>query len=297
MNKAKRNILIILAGVLLITTVVALLLAPDKENNGGNDNGENNGGNITEPIKQSISLLEDESKWFQIANIINDYYSLLAQKNATGIYNLLEGKYISENNITLNNILDKINTNYEEVTYRAEKIYYNDDNKVNYYFVNGYVKNVTMLEGNVTYNKNINYLVIVKNKKYVIRPLENNINIEEFAKNYEKTDITINNNTSIKNTSISENNKLTLYINEFLNLLYLDVNKAYNMLSTEMQNEYKSINNFKNNRQKISNSIKARIKNYYKKEREECTEYLITDIANNEIEIYEYGIMDYKISY
>ncbi|MBQ7030934.1 MAG: hypothetical protein IJN13_00995 [Bacilli bacterium] len=302
MKNNSKKLIIIIVIILGITSIIALYFGFKSPN----DNNQNNnpGGTTTNPgtsssnlINKEISLLTVEDEYLKIQNTINDYYTKLSIKDNAGLYKILEKSYILENNITANNVTDVIYSNYETVNYTAKEIYYNKNSSVTYYFVNGYVFNQTIMEDDFSYEKNVNYMIIVKNGYYVIRPLSNQIEIENYAKNYNIKDIDINSKTKLVTTSVSEKNKLITYITEFMNLLILDNERAYNMLDDETKNKYYSYDYFYTQRYDIYNNFSANIFATSKTENEENIIYSIKDSNQRTIKITEFRIMDYKIGF
>ena len=289
-NKAKKKILIIVGIILASIACLTIILSSMINNDPGNTPNKN------ESMKKEITLLENEATFFNIEKSINDYYYLLTNSKNNDLYTILEKDYIIENNITIDNILEKIENKYSSTSYKAKEIYYNKDSVVTYYFINGYFIDTSMSEDDFKYYENVNYLVIVsENNNYVIRPLSNNINIEEYAKSYSLDYIEINNNFKISSANISEKNKLTIYINEFLNLLFLDTNKAYNMLDENTKNNYNNYNDFKSNINDIYSKLSSVVFSYSVKKIGNINEYDIIDNKQNKIKITEYNTMNYKI--
>ena len=289
-NKAKKKILIIVGIILASIACLTIILSSMINNDPGNTPNKN------ESMKKEITLLENEATFFNIEKSINDYYYLLTNSKNNDLYTILEKDYIIENNITIDNILEKIENKYSSTSYKAKEIYYNKDSVVTYYFINGYFIDTSMSEDDFKYYENVNYLVIVsENNNYVIRPLSNNINIEEYAKSYSLDYIEINNNFKISSANISEKNKLTIYINEFLNLLFLDTNKAYNMLDENTKNNYNNYNDFKSKINDIYSKLSSVVFSYSVKKIGNINEYDIIDNKQNKIKITEYNTMNYKI--
>lgn len=295
MKNNSKKLIIIIVIILGITSIIALYFGFKSPN----DNNQNNnpGTSSSNLINKEISLLTVEDEYLKIQNTINDYYTKLSIKDNAGLYKILEKSYILENNITANNVTDVIYSNYETVNYTAKEIYYNKNSSVTYYFVNGYVFNQTIMEDDFSYEKSVNYMIIVKNSYYVIRPLSNQIEIENYAKNYNIKDIDINSKTKLVTTSVSEKNKLITYITEFMNLLILDNERAYNMLDDETKNKYYSYDYFYTQRYDIYNNFSANIFATSKTENEENIIYSIKDSNQRTIKITEFRIMDYKIGF
>lgn len=247
-------------------------------------------------INKEIMVLQDERMLFTLENIVNNYYDEILGSNKE-VYNILEEKYKLENNINENNVLDKIGLDLNSATFVLENVYYNNDPTIIYYFINGYLYTQEHEEAEVIYNPNVNYLIIVKNNQYVIRPLESNIVLENIANSYNIQDVSINSSSRLSYSKLDETNKLSYYINQFINLLYLDNQKAYSMLTDETKLKYLNYEDFYNQRESIYNSFSARIFAFAVKEEENYKIYSIHDMNQKSIKVIEYKPKDFKIGY
>lgn len=286
-NKGKSKILIIVIIILAILSGLAIALSLiTKENNKPSE------------ISKEMTELKLEEDFFGIQKIINNFYENLSLEKKHDLYISLEEDYKKVNNITENNIISMLKINYNNIDYIVSKIYYNKDGNVKYYFINGYIRGTQKMENTLSFIDNKNFLVIVSmNNNYVIKPLEDNINLYQYANNYNMVDIKLKNNMKFEKVYLDEKNKLANYINEFKNLLFYNTEKAYNMLGEETKNKYLNYNDFKNQIESIYNNITASVFSYNKKEQANYNEYLIIDDNKNNLKIIENGIMNYQISY
>lgn len=302
MNNGQKKMLIIIGIVLLITSIFAVILSFKTFNNeetpsnkpNNNETGNENSGL---EIGYEIAELKNEKLFFNIQNTINKYYINLSNKNIEEIYKVLEEDYKKENGITKNNLTNKIYSNYETVNYVVTEIYYNKFSVITYYFVSGYLFNATMMSDSYDYNAKTNFILITKDDEYVLKPLEDNIDIKKYAENYNIKDIEINSNEELDKINVTEKNKLTIYINEFLNLLYLDTQRAYNMLDETTKNKYLNYYDFEMQIDSIYNSISSNIFAYSIVENKNNIIYKIKDKSQNTILITEYNVMNYKIGF
>lgn len=302
MNNGQKKMLIIIGIVLLITSIFAVILSFKTFNNeetpsnkpNNNETGNENSGL---EIGYEIAELKNEKLFFNIQNTINKYYINLSNKNIEEIYKVLEEDYKKENGITKNNLTNKIYSNYETVNYVVTEIYYNKFSVITYYFVSGYLFNATMMSDSYDYNAKTNFILITKDDEYVLKPLEDNIDIKKYAENYNIKDIEINSNEELDKINVTEKNKLTIYINEFLNLLYLDTQRAYNMLDETTKNKYLNYSDFEMQIDSIYNSISSNIFAYSIVENKNNIIYKIKDKSQNTILITEYNVMNYKIGF
>ena len=86
--------------------------------------------NDMEPVKSAIAF-------FTVQNCINKYIGYVTEENADGIYKVLDKDFIQENNITKDNVVNKIPKLEEEVEFSAEQMYMEEinENQIKYYAV------------------------------------------------------------------------------------------------------------------------------------------------------------------
>lgn len=297
MDKNTKKILTIVFVIILIISLTAIILGliikkEDKKPN-----------NYTPPLKENyiaknIEILNDSDKFFEIQKILNDYYSFLASKNTSLLLKILDSKWLGENNINSGNLFNFINSNYEIVSYTPKTIYYNPKSSITYYFVNGYLYDTDLLNSKHDYYEDIKYLIIVDaSNHYVIRPISSNQDIETYAKNYNLEDYQIDNNYIFSANKISDENKLSIYLNEFFSLLITKPEKAYLLLDEQTQNRYDGVDDFKNQIVDIYAKYTSKIFGFTSKKEDSEIIYYIKDDNQNDIEIYETSVMNFKIHY
>ena len=202
---------------------------------------------------------------------------------------------IPEKDINEHNLMKILNINNYFTTYYVEEIYYNNNSDITYYFVKGYIKQNSM-QGDSNYFKDRYCLLIVdQSNHYSLKLLDNINNLEEYAKNYELKETTINNNSNFKKIKIEDNIKIVAYINNFTDLMFLDSEKAYNMLDEETEKNYLNIVSFNNERENIENNSFNEFSAISIKENEDNTVYKVQDKNHNTITITEYYPNEFKI--
>ena len=208
--------------------------------------------------KEIIELKSND--FFRVQNIINNYYiGLMNDKNPS---------------------------------YVANNIYYNNDETIKYYFVNGYLIERDF-EGEYDYTKNDNFLVIIKGNYYRIIKLDSNINIKDYAEKYEIINMDINDNI-MRSYSISLENKLTYYISVFKDLVEIDPLLAYTYLGKDTLTKYTNYNDFYNERLNILNNLSTYINGY---ENENDNKYIVVDKNYKKTIITENSPMHFKIDF
>jgi len=299
MDKNKKKVLIIIGIILAIISLLAIILGfilKDKDDTQNpNPNLNPNPGNVTPIIKKEIKHLDDDKIFFSLQNLMNDYYSLYSLQDSK-LYDLLESDYKKNLSLTRNNLFQLLEEIEGNTSFTPYEIYYNPGSTITYYFIKGYLLNIPLV-GDATYKKDLSFLVIVSStNNYVIKPLEANLDLENYAKNYDIKDMEINNNSNFKLSSISTENKLVLYLNSFKNLLVYDNTKAYEMLSESLKEEY-TASTFASEVSSIYNAISAKIFSYATKTINGKKVFNIIDSKQNSITIYEDSIMNFTIDF
>ena len=227
-----------------------------------------------------------------IFTVITVVTIILSNNNKNEIIINTEIKRLSDTNEFFS-VQKNINKRNHDLLFHAEKIYYNLDNTLTYYFVSGY--EISNFGGNKIHNNN--YLVIVKNKKYTVKELGDNIDIEEFANNYDINNIEIDSTDIFDEDSISEKSKLNSYLSEFRNLLGYNLKKAYSRLGDKSLEKYVSYELFMNDVNNIFDISSYVVFGYSKIVENDKTIYKIRDSKQRNIEIIEYYPNDYKINF
>ena len=293
-NKKNVIIVIVILLILVILTVVVLLFT------------NLNKDNIT--IDYDSSLIESpelkvlenrDNAFFTVQKIINNYYEIIKSGNKDKLYNILDQSYVIDNGISIDNVYNFISNNYEDTSYIAKDINYIKGNDVTYYLVNGYLLNNIIVTEEVKYYNDINFLVTIDDSKqlYVIYPMDN-MDENTLINNYQfRNGIKINENNKVENITISEENKLTTYINEFLTLMFVDTNRAYGMLDDDTLDIVGSLDEFETNLMDIYDALSPVIFSYTKKEFDDYILFEIIDNNDNRIKIMEYNTMNYRIGF
>lgn len=307
MEKEQKQVLIVIGVILAIFAILALVISAliKREEKRVNPVEPEP---VTHKMNTEISLYKTENTILSIQSILNNYFELLS-RSESNIINILDEDYIRTNNITEDNVISILNTSYginsseeqmdetqtdtdfvSSIYFIPKKVYSNSNSDTIYYFIDGYIDDSAILD--------VKILIIVTSNKYVIVPLDKNISdLENYAKNYNIIYKEIKNENSFSRSSdLSEENKITLYINEFKNLLIRNPERAYNMLykTGKAYTDYKMFLNNKNN---IYEKLSIRILESGKSKTDDYTLYTIYDYNNNRISIYEYSTFNFLIDY
>lgn len=300
-NKAQRKVLIIIGLILIIIAILAYVLSLFIDNN--NNDQENNGVNNTPPstshvdeVTTDFTLLENERAFFGLNDIINHYFESILVRDTDELMVMLDDEYIEENNITTSNLYNYINHNYANVSYVSKEIHYNPNSDVTYYFIGGYAMSYSVASSVII--PDVHFLVIVdeSTNRYVLRPIESD-NLEDYIENYDVKVRELTSGNAFVTRTISEEEKITTYLSEFINLLVSEPEEAYELLTDNKKAEYGSFANFESQVPNIFEDLSSVIFSYASSEEDDRTVYSIKDNHQNSITIYEYGIMNYQISF
>lgn len=184
MSKKKKLVIAIVVLSIIIVLLIITIVIFNVKGNEVEENNESNQ-NIVEKdtnldiltTDTSCQLLKSEDMFFTIQNNIENYLSYIVQGNSTAVYSLLNVKYVENNNITKQNVLNKIGNINQFEKFWLEKVYYKEIefDKETEYYIKG-----AILTKNYK-NKEEVFLVVnydFENGTYSITPY-NNINLKE----------------------------------------------------------------------------------------------------------------------
>ena len=174
-DKARKKVLVVIGIILVIifalAYVLSLFVAKDDDSilPSNPDPDRSN-----ETFREEITLLEDETLFFGVQKIINDYYNSIFEEDTQTLLSILDPLYIKENQIVATNIYSILGNDYEITSYLAKEVYYNPDSSVTYYFVSGDLTSDSFMKDNYQFKENLNFLIIVdeSNHNYVLRPFK-----------------------------------------------------------------------------------------------------------------------------
>ena len=290
-------ILLILMVIIVISIISILFMLNDEENpiigNGKGDSGEEVEYNIS-----NIEDVTDSEKYFSVINCINIYLSQINKENAITyerdendeyievnnqaqanqkMYNVLSKSYIEKNNITVENINQKIETLDDNVIFIPLEMKVIENLNLDNYLVHG---SITTIQNK--YIKDV-YLIIYldkENKIFSVEPLNNNYNsIEDITFTYTEEKIE-KNSENIYTSQVPNDEKISKeYFTLIKNLLLSRPDVAYSRLDEQYsQNKFGNYNefiNFINSR--INDISKANISQYKVEHYMDYSEYILKD--------------------
>lgn len=282
-EKKKLKLVIVIIAVIIILPIFLLLILHKDETELKNN--ENNM-YFSDISFADFSLLTDSVVGFSLQNIINEYFEYKNTNNTQKLNEILNSKYQKDLN----------NSNNIETVYFTDKIYQYSYKNYEYYFLDGYITEQSLMDDKIAYTDDVNFFVIVNkmDSKVSIYPLENN-DFSNFVLKYKFGEEQLN--YPYKSINITGKNMLKLYINNYLSLLFNDQDKAYNMLGNNTKKYFGSKEEFIKQIDFIYNSLTTSIFSYSVEKEDDIVIYRILDDNQNDIIIYENGALSYTIDF
>ncbi len=246
----KDKIIVIIIIVMLAIAGLSILLFNNEEKepevvNPSDNNNEEPTQDEEEPASDEKIYLEDINRFSTINGSLMIYYGFLSNELSQNIYTLLDAKYISENSITISNLLNKIDSYDYIFTYNTEEIYYKtNDNEHNVYYVKGTIKEDIFdlaYAGKEEEVYNIIYLDD-ENLTFSIYPItksdyENSFSINEEDK-YEKRNIPENTVNEYRTYNLTHKEIATMYFVNFKSMYIYELEEANELISSNSATEF-----------------------------------------------------------
>lgn len=242
-----------------------------------------------------LTSVNEYNIFFSNVNYVNNYISMIAKENKGVINNLLDDRYIKENNIEL-----LYNTyRYSDMSsFEANEMYYVQIRKNFIYYVKGNVYDINH-DGKEIINENFSILIIhdTSTNSYSLYPVTDD--------NYSKIinsiwNIKINDNQYnkyIKTDDIGIDQICSLYLSDFLSNTFNGNYSSYDLLSENMKKIYTSksyYQNYINNNFDIISSIADKCKS---ENIDDKRVYTVIDENENKYVFTENSIMNYKVDF
>lgn len=284
--KEKKKLLIglvILVVVSLLTLLLLYLFKSNKE---------------AEPVNISSGSFKEitsDNEYFTLQGIINNYYDILESNNAKDMIDVLDEKYMSVKGINSSNVLSSITIPNGDASFVLKNAYCSNSNINQYCALNGYMISVTM-EDSISYVDSLSFFATINKNSHTFKiyPLDTWENWSSFVNKYDYNQPS-SLKSSYEDSNITLENKIKIYINEYMNLLYLNPEKAYEMLGEKSKKVYNTFDKFKLDIEYIYNNLSPTVFSYKNKTNNSKNYYYIMDNSQNPIEIIEDSPMNYTL--
>ena len=252
---------------LIILVIIILIIILIVRNNFLKDHIIDGEGNVLE-VEESLGdtdkdatvekdRLKNEVYFFSIEQYINQYLDAISVKSGAEVLNYLNVDYISENNLTIDNVLSNIEESYKFI---ATEIYETRDKTLYSYIVKG-VKDDNIFNDEKYYIFDLDLL----NNTFSITPLYqyNYTDINQIQPKVKLKEIKSNNHNSFSFQRFTTDSIFKRYARVYINLLKNNLPKAYEMIDEEYKklrfsNNYNNFVNYitqMNNNNKIDTEI------------------------------------------
>lgn len=310
MSNSKKIIILIaillLIMIIIICSIITLLKSEEEDNNIIYEDIETDGSEGDE-FTDDIQKVEDANIFYSISFCIEKYYDNLYNEDLDNetlnekkqnLYNTLSKKYIEENSINIDNILDKVEQIENQVVFTATKVETITAMDYQVYRVQGIIENLSN-ENTPLEDRFFIVSIDSNNATYDIEPLDkeeiDNLDKVQITTDIEPIEKNDDNSFTIINTGYNE--LLVKYIKYYQKLVNNDAERAYNLLDEEYKEKrFGSIDKFIEYIKLKQNTLQdITIQKYSTNTKDDYEEYIIVDTNNNYYIIEEYSVMDFKM--
>ena len=240
-----------------------------------------------------IRLVDSQSQYYSVVACINDYYKDILGGNNKKLYDVLDNKYIQENSITQENVIEKINTsNFSNSDYIVKNMYIQETENIYNYYINGYLKEQGM-------NTNTYFVLFVDqyNSTYSIYPIneERYNNIIELKEIIETETISENDNNLYQVVQVSDEDTAKRLLEDYQYKIENNIQLAYEELNSEYRQ--KKFSNIEEYTQYINNIgiSQANVVQYQKSKIDDYVQYIILDESGRYYVFNETSVMKYNV--
>lgn len=300
-NKIKKIILIVLLIVIILLACMFLLNRGEKEK----ISKENFQTDTEIEYTNEIQKVKQETMFYTVENCINKYYGYISedkyndeseevdnefteedlqaseQLRATALYNILSKKYIQDNNINENNLLEFIKNYDTAVKFSAEKMNVLENENISIYAVYGNVKDYYTNEE----LEDVGFIVELDEKinTFSLQLVDNIDSIDDINLEIDNEDVEENEYNKFNYERINEEEASKKYFDLYKELMLTDQEGAYNCLEEEYRNKrFGNLDNYKkyvsDNYQELSGIIFSQ---YLVNSYDDYTEYVCKDQYQN----------------
>lgn len=310
MSNSKKIIILLaillLIMIIIICSILTLLKSEEEDNNIIYEDIETDGSEGDE-FTDDIQKVEDANIFYSISFCIEKYYDNLYNEDLDNetlnekkqnLYNTLSKKYIEENSINIDNILDKVEQIENQVVFTATKVEAITAMDYQVYRVQGIIENLSN-ENTPLEDRFFIVSIDSNNATYDIEPLDkeeiDNLDKVQITTDIEPIEKNDDNSFTIINTGYNE--LLVKYIKYYQKLVNNDAERAYNLLDEEYKEKrFGSIDKFIEYIKLKQNTLQdITIQKYSTNTKDDYEEYIIVDTNNNYYIIEEYSVMDFKM--
>ena len=248
MNNIKKLIIILIIFIILITISLIILLSSSTMENtilGGNKNEFYDNAVKSITISEDIVLVKYDNIFFTIEKNLKNYFLYENEKNIKAIYDILEKNYLTENQITQENLvnyIDKIEAKKYE--FKLQNLYANENTIYPIYYAYG-----ILVQDENEEEKYFTIYVDHHTMSWALKPInkneyDKNINGPKTTeeKQVERLEYNKYSKTSLNNEQIAR-----IYFNDYIYYAIHNIQKSYSMLNEEYKTKkYSTLEKYNN---------------------------------------------------
>ena len=252
----KKIIAVIISIIIIITIVLIILITSNNNNVNNNEEGTIEGKSdiITITNGMVVEYPDNRTNSFTAKRLAEEYINYIVGERKEKLINIISNKYVQKENITIDNVLEKV---------KDANVQYSQNYKVivnNMYVIKesinleSYLVDLTYcnLDANKNYEIKLIVQIDIENLTFCIMPYKyiqklgyDKLKLGDTC-TIEHEKIEKNQYNIYKMTPISKNSTAERYFNIFLENLKYDMQKSYELLDTQYkQNKFKNIISYK----------------------------------------------------
>lgn len=251
--------------------------------------------------KSNVEKLEHVNEYnvfYSGVNYINNYINNIASNNSSAVYSLLDKKYIENNNITIDNVLENITSYSTLSSFKATNMYFVQVKGNFIYYIEGKIYE-EIYDDRILIDDYYSIVLITDNNNlsYSIYPINDN-HYEKIINSIKSINIEKNRYNSFVESELIEKERVcVIYLSDFINNIFNEQENTYKILSKDMKKIYTSSNDFQ---EYISNNIDLISSTADKCKLEELDDkrrYTVIDTNGNTYIFTEEYIMNYEVDF
>ena len=256
-----------------------------------------------EKSERKYAKVTDYNEFFNIDNIINEYYEKVTKQNGEGLLDVYDQSYIKMHKITKKNINLYYDTEYQDISFFTKEIYAKGKNGTDYYFVKGETQKYNFIDEEIIEGTNVDFMIIVdtNNSTYSVYPLSNISSIYTYGSNYNVPSnkvIEDNDHNTYFEKNYTDYTISMYYVNYYMSILYMNTEKAYAMIGSATKAKYDDLEAFTNDLENIyTNILGVNFTGYNATGTNGTRTYSLNTPTGVNVKITEESIMDFTIDF
>lgn len=245
-----------------------------------------------------LEPVEDYNIFFTNVTYVNQYFNYIATFNKNAVYDLLDNKYINDNEVTYDNVLNIVDNYNVNSSFSADVMKFVKIGNNFIYYVEGKIYE-NVFEGKNLIDDNFSIIIMTdtNNSSYSLYPIYDN-NYKDIINKIRRIKVKDNDYNHItQSDNIDKEQICVIYLADFFDNITMNINESYNLLSDNMKKIYitndsysKYINDNINKMSFVADKCKLQ-------DIDNKNVYSVIDTNGNRYVFTEESVMDYKIDF